>query len=216
VNHGTRVIKALEITESLQDTVRQLWLQMCQVDEGALYPVDLVANAAVKRCVSQAHGFRLLIEAGNLICARSLLRLQLDTAIRFYAVFIVKDPHDFCTAVIKGSQINKMKDREGRQLTDAYLVSKLGVDHPWLPRVYQELSGYIHFSVRHFYPIVESINDESREFNIVIAPTDDSYPEFSWLEVVECFNEATRVFLKYLNGWVITKAQTARSASNNG
>jgi hypothetical protein len=206
VNHSTRTVEALKTTEALQDVTRELWLEMTNAYGGALYAVDMVANAAVKRSISQAHGFRLLVEAGNLVCARSLLRLQLDTAIRFYAVFLVKSPHDFCHNIIKGIQINRMKDKDGNRLTDRYLVTKLGEKHAWMPPVYDELSGYIHFSVRHFYPIVESINEESREMSFVIAPTDENYPEFSWWEAVECFNESTKVFLDYLRGWIDTKS----------
>jgi hypothetical protein len=215
VKHSTQVVKALQATEALQDDVLQLWLRMCEVDEGSFYPVDLVANAAVKRCLSQSHGFCILVENFNLMCARSLLRLQVDTAIRFYAVFLVESPHDFCHQIIKGTPINKMKDRDGNRLTDRYLVDKLGAEHTWIPRVYEELSGYIHFSVRHFYPTVESLNGSSREMKIVISPTDENVPEFSWLEVVDCFNEATRVFLEYLNGWVTTKARTPHPQSSS-
>lgn len=200
------MLAALETTEVLRGELAQLWLKMCEAYDGVFYSLDLVASAATKRCISQAHGFRLLVENGNLVCARSLLRLQLDTAVRFYAVWLVESPHDFCHQIIKGTQINLLKDREGNRLTDKYLVNKLGQEHAWMPRVYNELSGYIHFSVRHFYPIVESINEVSHEMKIVISPTDDQYPEFSWLEVVDCFNECTKVFLKYLNGWVTTKA----------
>ncbi len=61
----------------------QLWLRMCNADNGAIFPVDLVANGAVKRSGSQSSALRMLVESWNLLCARALVRMQIDTALRF-------------------------------------------------------------------------------------------------------------------------------------
>ena len=99
-----------------------------------------------------------------------------------------------------------MKDRQGKRMTDAHLISKLAPEHPWLPDVYERTSGYIHFSGAHMFSPIAEVRKESREVDYVISETDANYPESSWLEVVECFNEATDIFLHYLAGWVRTKA----------
>ena len=66
----------------------------------ALYPLDLLAAAAFSRSLAQCSGFRALIEARNYICAASILRLQIDTALRFFAAFLVDNPHEFAGSVL--------------------------------------------------------------------------------------------------------------------
>jgi hypothetical protein len=83
---------------------------------------------------------------------------------------------------------------------------KTGSRTPWLPDVYKRTFGYIHFSGAHMFSPITEVRKESREVEYVISETDTNYPESSWLEVVECFNEATDIFLHYLAGWVRTKA----------
>jgi len=161
---------------------------------------------AVKRCASQSYSLRLLIEGWNLLCARALLRMQIDTALRFSALWLVKAPHNVAREILRGGRLDKMKDRQGKRMTDAYLVSKLASQHPWLPSVYERTSGYIHFSGAHMFSPIAEVRKDAREVEYVIGETDTNYPESSWLEVVECFNDATDIFLHYLAGWVRTKA----------
>ncbi len=100
-----------------------------------------------------------------------------------------------------------MKDRYGEKLSDSYLASKLSVEYPWVKNVYENLCGYVHFSSQHLFAPVKKVNDKERSILIEISEYDTNYPEFSWVEVVECFNETSSIFLKYLHGWVYTKEQ---------
>lgn len=150
------VVNALKETQSRYDTTQKLWLEMCRADDGAFFPVDMVAMGAVKRSASQSYGLRLFIEGWNLLCARALLRTQIDTALRFSALWLVKAPHDVAREILRGERLDKMKDQHGKRMTDAYLISKLAPEHTWLPDVYERTSGYIHFSGAHmFSPIAE-------------------------------------------------------------
>ncbi|GAF71526.1 unnamed protein product, partial [marine sediment metagenome] len=117
-----------------------------------------------------------------------------------------KEPHDFVIKVMSGKQINRMEDMSGKKMTDAYLVSKLASEYSWLPNVYKNLSGYVHFSDQHLFSPVQNIDDETRSVQYVIHEKDTKYPEFSWVEVVNCFNESTDIFIKYLKGWIFTKS----------
>lgn len=204
--HGQKVIKALEGLEARKDTLLELFQKMLSAYGGSLYPVDLLAIGAIKRTISMARGITLLVNDFNMDCARSILRLQIDTALRFFAVFLVNEPHDFAMKVLSGEQINRMTDSSGKKLTDAYLVSRLVSEHDWLSRVYKNLSGYVHFSDQHLFSPVQKVDTERRSVEYVIQEKDTKYPEFSWVEVVECFNEATDIFIKYLEGWIFTKS----------
>lgn len=203
----------LKTLEAKKDAVLSLSHEMLKADGGAMFPVDLVALGAVKRFLSTASAFRLLIEATNLVSSRALLRIHLDTALRFHAIWLVNEPHNFAKEVLAGRQINKMKDRHGNKLTDAYLVSKLKDDYPWIEAVYSNLCGYVHLSSQHLFAPIKEFNEDDRSMFFEISEYDTRYPDFSWFEVVECFNEASDIFIKYLSGWIYTKAKPEVVAS---
>jgi hypothetical protein len=82
----------------------------------------------------------------------------------------------------------------------------LASEYSWLPTVYKNLSGYVHFSDQHLFSPVQDIDEETRSVQYVIHEKDKKYPEFSWVEVIGCFNESTDIFIKYLEGWIFTKS----------
>src|SRR5271166_6984000 len=99
---GPTVKTALEKLASLESEQLEACRRMYITYGSALYPLDLLATAALNRSLAQCSGFRALIEARNYICAASILRLQIDTALRFFAAFLVDNPHEFAGSVLKG------------------------------------------------------------------------------------------------------------------
>ena len=203
--HGQSVLKSLEELENRRKKLIKLTKEMLSAYGGTMYSLDLFAIGAVKRAISTIAGFRLLVESWNMICARALLRMQIDTALRFSSVFLIKKPNDFVMKVLKGEQINKLKDKDGKKMTDAYLVSKLESEYSWIPVVYKNLSGYVHLSEHHLFNSVEHVNDDSGSVLWAIKEKDIKFPDFSWKELVDCFNESMDIFMKYLLGWIVTK-----------
>ncbi|MFO6419114.1 hypothetical protein ACLBKS_02800 [Hylemonella sp. W303a] len=175
--------------------------------EGAFFPLDLMAFGALKRSISTASAMVMMVKAWNMVCARTLLRTHIDTSLRFSSAWLVEKPHDFATNILKGERIDRMKSRSGERLTDAYLVATRAPDYPWLPDVYANLSGYIHFSGSHITSAVARFGD-NRTMEIEISETDLRFPEFSWIEVLECFREATAMLAHYLDGYRQTKSMT--------
>lgn len=86
-------------------------IEMLQADKGALFSLDLLAAAALKRSMAHHKALGYLIRERNYLCAASLVRLQLDSCLRFHAAWLVDDPHAFAENVFKGTAIRKMKDR---------------------------------------------------------------------------------------------------------
>ena len=187
----------------------ELGQEMLAAYGGAFYGMDFLAVGALNR--SQAHiaGFRMLLGARNLICAGALLRLQLDTAMRFHAAFLVEKPHDFALAVLDGQRVRDLKDRNGSRMTDAYLARKLGEEYEWVPRVYERTSGYVHLSSTHLMSALSVKEDsaESRQFEVKISAEDKPLPEWIYIEAADAFCAATDILLRYVHGWVFTKAQ---------
>lgn len=139
-----------------------------------------------RRALAQSAAFRQMIDARNSLVALSLLRLQLDTVLRLYALFWVKDPQTFATRVFNGEAVNKMKAADGNQLTDKYLCGRLAARNPWVPDVYKETSGFIHFSKRHIMAAFNGI--ENNIARIAIGPKDAD-------KTLSYYDEPLRAFL---------------------
>lgn len=202
--HTEPVQAALLRLDDDRQTLLAVWEAMIGGTGAPIFPLDLLASGAVKRGVSAAAAIKVLVESWNMVSARSLLRTHLDTALRFSAAWLVENPHEFATLAISGRPINKLKDREGKALTDARLVEIRSTDWPWLPKVYESLCGYVHFSATHLFDAVESV-DEEGQIELLISEADADFTESSWLELIHCFREGTAMLVKFLNGYAITK-----------
>lgn len=209
VTHSESLQASLEALSALEGPHLQLGKKMFEAFGGALYGMDLLAAGALNRSKAHIAGFRTLIDAKNLICAGALLRLQLDTAMRFFAAFLVERPHDFAIAILRGEKVRDLKDRSGKRMTDAYLSQKLGEEYEWVPRVYERTSGYVHLSSTHLMSALSpsgGANPDDRRFTVKISAEDKPLPEAIYVETSDAFRAATDIFLRYVHGWVFTKA----------
>jgi hypothetical protein len=207
--HSDSLEESLSRLKQLDEAQLELGNHMFKAFGGAMYGMDLLAAGAFNRSKAHVAGFRSLLGAKNLICAGALLRLQLDTAMRFYAAFLVEQPHDFALAVLAGQRVRDIKDRDGKKMTDGYLVQKLGEEFHWVPRVYERTSGYVHLSATHLLSALHTPTEDpadERSFTIKISAEDKPLPEFIYIEAADAFRAATDVLLRYVHGWVFTKA----------
>jgi len=202
----SRIQSALEKLEAMANKQHDIWLRMLHAYESKLYPVDLLATGALKRSAGLCGGFQNMIEQRNFTCAASILRLQLDNALRFYAAFLVADPQAFASAVTDGTPVRKMKDKSGAVMTDAYLVAQLSKRYQWVAKVYETTCGYIHLSERHILQAVESTTDEDLSVGFIMSATDKHLPEETFVEAIEAFCAATEIFHDYMEGWIYSKA----------
>lgn len=162
---------------------------------------DLFAVGAMKRAVSLASAFVSLVRAWNIIASRALLRMQIDTAIRFAAITVVESPHDFATAVLSGTPINQLRDRNGKQLRDAYLVQNLSAIAPWLPNLYRKTSGYVHLSGDQIFTSIVHTDDDTHVVYFCVTSSDERFPESSWVEVADSFRTVTAMFMGLFEGY---------------
>ena len=147
---NTDISKAISDLRNYKQLHQDLGEAMFTAYGGSIYPLDLLAAATLHRSMNLLFGFCDLIQNRNMLSAAPLLRLQIDNCSRFFAAFIVKDPHAFAMSVIRGENINKLKDQDGKQMNDAYLVKKLSNDEPWIERVYKGASGRLIFLISIF------------------------------------------------------------------
>jgi hypothetical protein len=184
----------------------EMQLAIGKAYNGALYPLDILSTAVIHRSMSLISGFCDMIEKKNFICAAPLVRLQLDNWLRFYAAWLVSDPHDFAMKIFEGKEVRKIKDKEGKFLTDQYLTKKLSKEYPWVTNLYRETSGYIHLSKKHIFNTIKSISDKDRSYKIAIGPSDTCIPEKFREEALDAMLAITQGLLRYLHGWGFTKA----------
>jgi hypothetical protein len=203
--HGERVEELLTAIEQDKEAMLELGMRVVGPTGSSMFPLDLLVLAATKRSISTSSAFATMIRSWNMVCARSLLRMHIDTSLRFSAAWFVAEPHVFATLVAKGERIDKMKDRTGKKLTDAHLIELQKIHYPWLPGVYASLSGYVHFSGSHLSDAIAGICEDKEYIQFAISDKDLKFPEFSWIEILECFRETNEILAKYLHGYSDTK-----------
>lgn len=194
--------------EGLTDLHLSMLKDMLLADSGNMYPLDMLAAATMKRSMALCSGFSNLVRAKNYLCAASLLRLQLDSCLRFFSVFIVDKPHQLAHEVLQGHPINKMKDKNGMLMTDRHLVETLGKKYEWMPRVYKVTSGFIHLSDKHIFTVFTP-NGEDGRVSLNVSARDDEIPVELWIELSAGFLASTDALFEYLGGWTRSKIAAA-------
>jgi hypothetical protein len=152
-----------------------------------------------RRAIALSSGFRTMVEQRNSLCAMPMVRMQLDTAIRFYAAFFVVDHQQFSRDVLNGKQINQMKSKEGFKMHDKYLVERVAAINPWMTDVYKASSGYIHFSHRHIQEAIRMGEGENGQ--MVIGPTDFDREPKHFLEPMRCMYHLNKIIEFALQDW---------------
>jgi hypothetical protein len=140
-----------------------------------------------RRALANSRAFKHMIADRNSLVALSIARLQLDTVLRLYALFWVKEPEQFAKAVFEGAPINRLKAADNAQLTDKYLSDRIAKRNDWVPDVYKETSGYIHFSHRHIKAALHMDDPGTGEGRVAIGGCDYGKPLSYYGEVVRAF-----------------------------
>lgn len=123
--------------------------------------------AAIRRSLSLLASFRHSVDTGNEQMAATILRLQLDTLARVYALFWADDTpnmtaESFAKDVFNGKSIRKMKLRGSKEFaTDAWLIKQISGLDDWITSVYEEASGAIHFSKFHMERLLAQSSDKT-------------------------------------------------------
>ncbi|MGO9119428.1 MAG: hypothetical protein ACLQPD_17695 [Desulfomonilaceae bacterium] len=194
------ILKDLDALAKLRRELPEIGSQIFQVliRRKAMSHLDFIILGIVKRCLSISHGIDLMVRESNMTCARALVRMQLDTVLRFGAFSLSDDPEQMAKDFMDAKPINKMKDRDGKKMTDSYLVEKMGEVFPWMPTVYKYTSGYIHFSERQLYDGIHSRDTSTGYVTWAIHEQDSKFPESSWVEVVQTAHRCLLIIKTFL------------------
>ena len=130
--------------------------------------LDFYILSIINRTIALNKAFVLLLENENSLTAISIVRLQLDNAIRLYATKVVENGEDFLSHFLEGKPINKYKVND-QKLTDNFLVTELNKEVPGSRDLYNYLCDYVHFSHKHFDATKEKPINEHALFRVAIG-----------------------------------------------
>lgn len=132
--------------------IRDFWRKYIDMGE-SLSAQDMFIISILNRVAEINDAFNELTtpDKFNYLGAAPLVRLQIDTLLYTYAGTLVDDFIEFLKCFMSGDKWTKLKDTEGNELKESYLVEKLcklyGTDE--FKRIYKGLSDYIHLSNNH-------------------------------------------------------------------
>ena len=159
--------------------------------------------AAIRRTLSLSKAFRQAVESQNGQMAATLVRLNLDTLARTYALYWADETKGmsaeiFSKAISGGGNIRSMKLRGSKEkATDKWLIEQISGLGEWIPKVYNHSSGAIHFSSFHINQLLQQasplqkLDDGSLIARFVIGPgEEDADPEL-YRELMQSFLHIT-------------------------
>ncbi len=175
------------------EELNEFALKIAQATIGeTLFLTDLYFCAVLNKSIQLTDGFILLIQERNLTSAGILLRSCMDNCLRMFAMYLAEDPEVLVEYIMDGKKISNLKDKNGNYLKDFYLKERLGEYDEHFIDVYNNASGYVHFSEKGFYQAVSYGGK-----NKVGVQVSHSVPEKANEFIVEC-TEAYIYFLKLL------------------
>ena len=204
--------------EVLADIVRaenELLSLYRQNTNGQIGHLHFYLFGIARRALAQSAAFRKMVADRNSIVAQSLIRMQLDTVLRLYALFWVGDAEEFATKVFYGSQIDRLKAKDGQLLKDKYLIERLAERNEWIPSVYKETSGYIHFSNRHMQAALKLIDRESGHVQLQIGPYDVGKSTTYYGELLRAFRHLNMMIPVAAADW-FSRIEKNRSPTSIG
>lgn len=156
---------------------------------------------AARRALAQSRAFRSCVEDKNGLVALAIVRLQLDTVLRLYALYWVADPEKFAKEVFNGKQIDRIKDGQGNLMKDRYLIDKISSKNPWVEAVYKNTSGLIHFSERHMRAAIRTKDENDDSIEIFIGPNNPKHECEDFEEMIAGFWHCTVMINVVADDW---------------
>lgn len=162
---------------------------------------DMYLMGVARRALAQSSAFKNCVTDRNGLVALAILRLQLDTALRLYALYWVSDPEEFAGRVFSGEQVDRIKAADGQLMKDRYLIDKLIPTNPWVEAVYRNTSGLIHFSGRHMHSAIRLNNADTGEGQFFLGPNNPAHTMADFQESLQAFFHITAMIVVAAGDW---------------
>lgn len=168
-----------------------------------LYNIDFFVMGVVKRSVDLVDGFILTVDNWNFISAAPIIRMQLDTLLRFIYISKIgpKEAEQLINHIMDGKRLNHLKDLKGKKLTDSLLIKYAEKYFSWIHDVYEQTSKFIHFSERHMFGSIYNINNKKRIVKFAIYKGSYNVQKQDVIEYYDVFITITDAIIKFINTW---------------
>lgn len=171
---------------------------------------DFFVLGAAKRSITLSASIFMLVDNDHGVGALTLCRPHLDTLLRLHSLWLTNDPNRLVEAVFEGKRLDKLKDRDGNYLRDAYLVEKLESSGlPWVRTVYEQTNGYIHYSDLSMFQIFTELNEETKIAQLLID-VEHKIPLPQMIELKEFVIEVNREVAKRVDIWADFKTHSLK------
>ncbi|WP_349664782.1 hypothetical protein IZU89_07625 [Cellulophaga lytica] len=179
------------------------------------YNMDYYMLSVINRAISLNKAFILLLDKKNSLTAISIVRLQLDNAIRLNATKLVENGNDFLEYFFDGKPINKYKIGK-QQLTDKFLVTELDKEVPGAIDLYEYLNGFVHFSDKHFQATKGEPKNKVATFRLTVGDFNVLTKEQE-IAFYENIINISNTIIRICGEWIYSKNIQSRknTAANN-
>lgn len=162
--------------------------------------------AAIRRTLSLSKAFRQAVKSQNGQMASTLVRLNLDTLARTYALYWADETagmsfETFSKAISDGCSIRNMKLRgSNERATDKWLIEQISPLGDWISEIYKNSSGAIHFSNFHINQLFQQstvkdrYSDGSLLAEFTIGPGERDADIELYREIMQAFLHITMMF----------------------
>ena len=130
---------------------------------------------------------------------------MLDNYLRLSALWLVSNPDEVASQVWSGTALKTLFDRDGKKMSDAYLRDKAAETYPWIKAVYNETSGFIHFSGKHIMNATTPAVDKEQTLRTYIGKFDHNVSNLSKIEATAGMIEICNCISHAVFGWLDTK-----------
>ena len=178
------------------------------------YLYDFLVIAVLNRSMSLIRGFCDLLRSENFAVAASLVRLHMDSALRFSARRFTDDLDSLGSKVLGGESIRDQKTRDGQRMSDRYLLTQLAAGYPWMEDVYRETSGFVHLSSKHIFQAMKATDKKTGAVDLKVSDRDAFVPEWAYLEAIEFFSKLTHVIVGEVRHYTDEKIARCSSEGN--
>lgn len=191
------------ILDQLRVDHLDLAAQSLMAADGDLYLPDLMVTAMIQRSYGVLDALIDAVDTYNIHAAAPLLRLQLDTLFRAHYIASGPDVDSLAMKLLRGEELRKIKDADGKLLSD-YRLKELAADtHAWALPVYEKTSGWVYFSLNHMLATTQVV--EPNCFHMAVPLRADAIPESLWQEIYGAAIRATEELFAYVRGWATRK-----------
>ncbi|HNP29349.1 MAG TPA: hypothetical protein PKK23_09910 [Nitrospirales bacterium] len=214
--HSESVVAAITHLKWVEAGILDVGIRLMKSADGHIFIFDQFAIATLNRAVAISSAFHKLVNDFNMVAAGALVRIHLDTALRYFASHLVDNCDAFAESVLRGEPIHKMVDRNGNKLNDFHLSNEFEKQVPGIRNLYERACGYVHFSGVHVARVLDGVVDrENFVIGTKIGATDRGLSDDYYIDACNTVSEISKIIINLVESWIDYKTDQYASGAAN-